>query len=295
MMSTSKTIVFFGTEDFSVPSLQALIDAGYEINAIVTKPDSKQGRGHKLMPPVVKTIALQNGIKVLQPVELLDIQDYLRNLDEPLGILVSYGKIIPKQIIDLFTPGIINVHPSLLPKYRGPSPIEAAILNGDSKTGVTVMKLSEKMDAGPIYSQLDIPLDKTETGPYLSDILAKLGSQELVRLIPGIMDGSLLPTAQNEELASYCKLLQKSDGELNPNEQTADQAEKQVRAFIDFPKTKLKVNGHSIIVTKAHTSDTPAADIDIRFKDGSYLLIDELIAPSGRKMNVKDFINGYIL
>lgn len=284
-----------GLKILSVPSLQALIDAGYKISAVITKPDSKQGRGHKLMPPVIKTLAIQNGIEVLQPLDLLDIHGYLRSLDEPLGVLVSYGKIIPKQIIDLFTPGVINVHPSLLPKYRGPSPIEAAILNGDSKTGITIMKLSEKMDAGPIYAQSVMPLYKTETGPYLSDVLAELGSKELVRLIPSIIDGSLLPTPQDERLVSYSKLLQKSDGELNPSEQTADLAEKQVRAFMNFPKTKFKINGHSIIVTKAHTTDTPATDIDIRFKDGAYLSIDELVAPSGRKMNAKDFINGYIL
>lgn len=295
MTNTSKTIVFFGTEDFSVPSLQALIDSGYRVSAVVTKPDSKQGRGQRLTPPIIKTIAQNHDIKVLQPSNLIDIKDDLTNLGNATGVLVSYGKIVPKQIIDLFSPGIVNVHPSLLPKYRGPSPIESAILNGDDKTGVTIMKLSEKMDAGPIYSQKEIRLDQTETGPQLSNKLAEIGSQELVKILPIIIDGSLPPVPQIEEDASYCKLLQKSDSILDPDQYTAADAERRVRALLAFPKTKYVLNGYDVIITKAHVINTPSMPTDVRFKDGLYLSIDELIAPSGRTMSAQDFINGYDL
>ena len=168
----SKTIVFFGTEEFSAVSLRRLIDDGFSIPAVITKPDSKKGRGKKMVPSAVKILAEEYKIPVWQPRKLADIVSDIKSLDDPIGVLVSYGKIIPQSVIDLFSPGIVNVHPSLLPKYRGPSPIETAILNGDDKTGISIMQLSADMDAGPVYDQLEVGLDGNETAPQLEEKLA---------------------------------------------------------------------------------------------------------------------------
>lgn len=298
MIPTSKTIIFFGTDEFSAVSLRELIDKGFTIGAVVTKPDSRKGRGRELAKPIVKEIAQAHNIAVWQPLKVGEIADDITALTQktgeaPIGVLVSYGKIIPGSIIDLFSPGIINVHPSLLPLYRGPSPIESAIVNGDTVTGVTIMQLSAAMDAGPLYVQVTVPLNDTETAPELEQHLAELGAQELCRVLPAIINGALQPTAQNNDMATYCQLLKKEDGTLDASLFTAEQAERRVRAFLAFPKTKMTIIGQSIVITKAHVTSTSSSPLDIKCSDGRYLSIDELIGPSGRVMTAKAFINGY--
>lgn len=293
MTNISKPIVFFGTEDFSAQFLTALVDAGYTILVVVTKPDSKKGRGQQLAEPLVKTIATAHGIEVWQPLKLSEIAAPLSSLSPVAGVLVSYGKIIPQSVIDLFTPGIINVHPSLLPQYRGPSPIESAITHGDEETGVSIMQLSKAMDAGPVYSQVTHPLNGTETKPVLYDTLAKLGIEELLRVLPSILDNSLIPQPQDNDKASYCQLLTKADGVLDPHSQTAAEAEQRIRAFTDFPKTRLVVDGTSLIITKAHVAPNPSTTLDQQFIDGNYLSIDELIAPSGKSLTIEAYLRGY--
>lgn len=292
MTHMSKTILFFGTDDFSAPTLTALTEAGYRIGAVITKPDSRAGRGHKLTPPVVKQIALKHHIAVWQPERLADIATNITALQPVTGVLVSYGKIIPQEILDLFSPGIINLHPSLLPSYRGPSPIEAAILNGDTKTGVSIMKLSAAMDAGPIYKAFEYDLLGNETAPQLYDRLAHFGASKLVGLIDDIM-GDELPAYEQSDHASYTNLLRKSDGILDPTSLSAEQAERRVRAFLDYPKSRLILSDLTVIVTKAYASDTKTDGLSVVCQDGRYLIIDELVAPSGRKMSGHDFQNGY--
>lgn len=298
MPHTLKTIVFFGTDEFSAVSLRELIERGFNIGAVVTKPDSRKGRGRELQASLVKQIALQNNIPIWQPLKMVEIAEPLEALtkktgQKPTGVLVSYGKIIPQSIIDLFEPGIINVHPSLLPKYRGPSPIESAILNGDTETGVSIMQLSAAMDAGPIYKQVFFSLKDTETAPELEAKLAALGAQELVTILPSIMNGSLQPQAQDDSLASYCKLLSKDDSILNIETLTAEQAERRVRAYIAYPKTKVTITGHLVVITKAHIASARNSILDIECSDGQFLSVDELISPSGRAMDAKAFLNGY--
>lgn len=293
MTPTSKPIIFFGTEDFSVAALTGLIEAGYTIAAVITKADSKKGRGLTLKPPKVKVIATQHNIPVWQPQRLQDVADDIRSLAPVAGILVSFGKIIPQSIINLFEPGIINVHPSLLPKYRGPTPIESAIANGDEKTGVTIMQLSAGMDAGPIYTVKEYPLQGTETQPQLYQALASFGTDLLLETLPSILSGKLEATPQNENEASYCQLLQKNDSTLDPNKYTASEAERLIRAHITYPKTRLIVAGQPVIVIKASIVAASKSPIDIVCKNNTYLHIDELIAPSGRKMTGEAFLNGY--
>lgn len=289
----SKTIAFFGTEEFSAVSLRRLIDDGFSISAVITKPDSKKGRGKKMVPSAVKILAEEYKIPVWQPGKLADIVSDIKSLDDPIGVLVSYGKIIPQSVIDLFSPGIVNVHPSLLPKYRGPSPIETAILNGDDKTGISIMQLSADMDAGPVYDQLEIGLDGNETAPQLEKKLAKLGAERLSALLPEIISGRLIPVEQDSTEASYCSLLSKKSSQLHPSEMTADQAERQVRAYLTFPKTKIEVLGQQIVITKASVVDNAENDLCVAFSDGKFLKIEQLVGPSGRLMTATDFLNGY--
>lgn len=290
----SKTIVFFGTDTFSASALRHLIEADYTIGAVVTKPDSKSGRGQQLTASLVKQIALEHNIPVWQPTKLIDITDDVKALGDVIGILSSYGRIVPQAVIDLFHPGIINIHPSLLPLYRGPSPIETAIMNGDSQTGVSIMKLSAEMDAGPVYAQEVYKLDGTETAPELYETLSALGGRMLIETLPSIIAGNLLPSPQ-ANAAIYCYLLKKEDALLNPLETTAVQAERQVRAYLAFPKTKLPFREESIVITKAHvgTDELHDKDFFVAFKDESYLVVDELIGPSGKRMSGQAFKNGY--
>lgn len=294
MTNTSKTLVFFGTEEFSLTALTGLIEAGYTIAAVVTKPDSRKGRGQQLVPPAVKVVAERHNIPVLQPQKLSDITEHIQAPDRPVGILVSYGKIIPQSIIDLFEPGIINLHPSLLPLYRGPSPIESAIKNGDSVTGVSIMQLSAKMDTGPVYVAKEYPLSGTETRPELYHTLATMGTNLLLETLPQIIDGSLQPIEQDESKATYCQLLQKQDTILTPDTLSAQAAERLVRAHIGFPKTKIDIEGTPVIITKAHVTHEKNTPLDILCQDGAFLSIDELIAPSGRRMGSAAFVRGYI-
>lgn len=292
-MNTSKTLIFFGTDDFSAPSLRKLIGMGYDIRAIVTKPDKKSGRGLKINEPLVKKIGREFDIPVWQPINVLELKDNIKAMGEVAGVLVSYGKIIPQTIIDLFTPGIINIHPSVLPKYRGPSPIESAILNGDTEIGISIMKLSSKMDAGPVYSLSSIELSGKETQPSLHEYVAEISTHELARVLPLILDGSLQPIEQDEEQASYTHLLTKNDSLLDPKLLTAEQAERKIRAHLTFPKTKIDIQDNTIIITDAHIVEFAKSPLDIRCADGLCLRIDELIAPSGRKMDASSFLNGY--
>jgi methionyl-tRNA formyltransferase len=289
----SKTIIFFGTDTFSASALTALIEADYTIGAVITKPDSKSGRGQQLTAPLVKQIAETHGIAVWQPTKLIEVADAIKAFDDVIGVLSSYGRIVPQAIIDLFNPGIINIHPSLLPLYRGPSPIETAVMNGDTQTGVSIMKLTAEMDAGPVYAQEVYPLDSTETAPELYETLSALGGRMLIETLPGIIEGNLLPSPQ-ENAAIFCYLLKKEDAVLKPEEMTAIQAERQIRAFLSFPKTKLPYHNESLVITQSHVAtETNAKDFVVEFKDDSYLVIDELIAPSGKRISGQAFKNGY--
>lgn len=289
-------IIFFGTEDFSAVSLQKLIDENFEIAGIITKPDSKKGRGQKIQSPKVKKIGEKFKIPVLQPQKMNEIIEFVQNFENPVGVLVSFGRIIPQEIIDLFTPAIVNVHPSLLPKYRGPSPIESAILNGDSKTGVSLMKLSKEMDAGDVYSQEEIKLSKTETASELYEICGKVGAEMLVRDLPKIISSELKGEKQDNSQAEYCQLLKKSDSILQPDMQTATQAEQQIRAFEIFPKSKITIDEHTIIIKSAEVldHDMKKSPLTLKFADGDLLDIKTLITPTGKETTAQSFINGYL-
>ncbi|MBM3210047.1 methionyl-tRNA formyltransferase [Candidatus Saccharibacteria bacterium] len=299
MTHTLPKILFFGTEDFSLHSLQALVEADFKIAAVITKPDSKKGRGHKLTNPAVKQYALSQGIPVWQPQSLDEISNKITSLQPVCGILVSYGKIIPQRILNLFNPGIINVHPSLLPRYRGPSPIESAILHGDMQTGVSIMQLVAKMDAGPIYEQVSYSLNGAETKPQLYHTLGQIGAAKLVSLLPHILSGDLRPIPQDDSKASLCPMLSKSDTPLNPAKFSAYELERKIRAHLGYPKTSYTLPTGEIIILLAATAHiTPNISseqtiLDIACSDNTVLSIASLISPHGKKMTREEFLRGY--
>ncbi len=291
-MSKSKKLIFFGTEDFSVPSLEKLLSGGWNVQAVVTKPDSRSGRGLKIQPPKVKEIAKEADIKVYQPEKLADITVDIEKLKPDFGVLVAYGKIIPRVALNIFPGGIINLHPSLLPKYRGPSPIETAILNGDSEAGVSLMRLSEKMDEGPVYSQRRVRIPPGIDAGSFSNYLAEVGAELLEERLDAIIQGWLTPKPQIEAEATYSKLLKKEDGNVDFGK-PAEQLELEVRAYARWPKSSANIYGRKVIVTKVRVVETEKdGKLVIKCRPG-WLEILELIAPSGRTVTGSEFLRGY--
>lgn len=291
-MKKSARLVFFGTESFSTPALQALLRDNWPITAVVTKPDSKSGRGQLTSSPAVKEIAEKNEVKVFQPTKLTDIADDLTRLAPTHGVLVAYGKIIPNDILDIFPGGIINLHPSLLPKYRGPAPVEAPILNGDPETGLSLMRLSEGMDEGAIYHQVAVPLDKEETRLSLTKKLSEMGAKVLVDKLSDIVSGRLTATPQDDSLATYTKLLKKEDGFITWNE-PAEVIERKIRAFLGYPKTRAEVLGHEVVITKSRVAKSQQDGALVLKCQPGWLEIQELITPNGRKSSGADYLRGY--
>ncbi len=227
-------IIFFGTPAISAQVLQALLDAGYEISAVVTNPDAPVGRKHVMTPSPVKVLALEKGIPVLQPKKLSG--DFrLPTSDFPtLAIVVAYGKIIPQSVIDMFPKGMLNIHYSLLPKYRGASPVEHSILSGDTVTGVTIQKLIFKLDAGPIVSVCEFPIDDKITSPELKEKLTEIGSELLIETLPKYLAGEISLVEQDETQATHCKKISKSDGEIKLSDPETEKWLK-YRAYFGWP------------------------------------------------------------
>lgn len=226
-------IIFMGTPDFARDSLKAIIDAGHEILSVITVPDKPKGRGMKLIPSEVKEYALEKDLEVLQPVKLREnneILDRIKKLKPDLICVVAYGKILPKEILEIPKFGCINVHPSLLPKYRGSAPIQWAILNGDEKTGVTIMYLDEEMDAGDIILQKEVQILDNETSGELWDKLSKIGADLLVEALEQIEKGKASRTKQGNDF-TIAPMLEKSLSKINWEEKTAREIKNLVRGL----------------------------------------------------------------
>lgn len=304
MKNQLNKVIFFGTEDFSANSLTELINSDYDVVAVVTKPDSARGRGKNITEPIVKTIAKQNNIEVWQPENINEIADQISRIENRIGILVSYGKIISKEILNLFEPiGIINLHPSLLPKYRGPSPIESTILNGDQQTGISFIKLIEEMDAGPLYYQKTVKLTGQETSVELYSELSKIGAIELKGALPRIISGELKPLPQDDSKTSYTKLIKKSDGEINWNE-PAETIIRKIRAYQGWPKARTTLGEINVSIIGAYSAPSSigkpgdigiikeAGLVSVEATDGCIYI--QKLQPDGKNiMTASDFIRGY--
>lgn len=298
MRPTSTKILFFGNERLvsglrqaNTPVLRGLIDRGYDIKAVISHHTDSKSRNQRELE--VAQVAKQHNIPIYLPDRPTNIIEQIAAYRADIAILVAYGRIIPQRVIDLFPKGIVNIHPSLLPKYRGPTPIESAIANGDTKTGVSIMQLTAGMDTGPVYGQALLPLDGTETKFDVYDKLSTKGAELLFELLPAIIDGSLQPTPQDDSNATYSQLLKKEDGRLDLTLLSAHEAECRVRAYLGFPKTRLSTLGLPIIVTKAHIASQQKTPLDFPCRDGAFLSVDELIAPSGKHMSAEAFLRGY--
>ena len=226
-------IVFMGTPDFARDSLSAIYDAGHEISAVITVPDKPKGRGMKLIPCEVKEYAIEKNIKVYQPEKLREnkeIVDILKNINPDVICVVAYGKIIPKEILEIPKYGCVNVHPSLLPQYRGSAPIQWAILNGDKETGVTTMYLDEGMDSGDIILQTKTLIDKDETSGELWDRLSKIGAELLVETLEKI-ENKTAPRIKQPEEFTLAPMLEKSQAKIDWENKTAQEIKNLVRGL----------------------------------------------------------------
>ncbi len=210
-------VVFMGTPDFAVPSLDILIKEGYEVEAVVTQPDKPKGRGKKITPPPVKLRALQDNIPVLQPerIKTPEFESQIKQYSPDLIVVVAYGKILPRNILDIPALGCINVHASLLPRYRGAAPINWAIINGEEVTGVTTMLMDAGMDTGDILLMDEIGIDPDMTAGELHDILAEIGARLLSQTLEKLRKGELKPVKQDDSKASYAPMLDKDLGRIN--------------------------------------------------------------------------------
>lgn len=294
-------VVFFGSPRFAVPSLQALRAATYDIAAVVTQPDRPSGRGGRLTPPEVKVAAQALSIPVLQPLTLKDeaVRAELRCLQADLFVVAAYGKILAQAVLDIPARGCVNVHASLLPRWRGASPISAAILAGDRETGVSVMEMAFALDAGPVISQRATPILPGDTTGALECRLAQLGAELLAETLPGWLDGGLAAQPQDAVATTYCTQIKKEDGWLAAS-MTAAEAERAVRAYDPWPGAHVVYNGVRLAVRRAEVvagkglpgtvgraGNVPA----IAFREGLLALL-EVQRPGGKPITGAQFLAG---
>lgn len=245
-------IVFMGTPDFAVGALEALIEAGHEIVAVVTQPDKAKGRSDKLTFSPVKECAVTHNIPVLQPerIKRPEAVEELKGFPADVFVVAAFGQILSKEILEMPKFGCLNIHASLLPKYRGSSPIQWAVINGEEKSGVTIMQMNEGLDTGDILYQKEILLDKKETGESLFDRLAVLGAQAIVEALPLLAEGKLTPVPQKDEEATHTVMLNKAMGKID-FEKSAVEIERLIRGLNSWPSAYTSFNGKQLKIWEA--------------------------------------------
>lgn len=295
-------IVFMGTPEFAVPSLKALVDSGEEVAAVVAQPDKPQGRGLKLSPPPTKVFAEERGITVLQPPGIRT-EAFLRDLAElnpDIIIVAAYGKILPKSVLELPGFGCINVHASILPKYRGAAPVNWAIARGEKVTGVTIMRMDEGMDTGDILLTREVPIDDDDTGETLSGKLSLAGAELLLRALENLKRGELHPLKQNGSLATYAPMLKKEDGRIDWSK-PAGEIRNLIRGMLPWPGAFTLLGGKLLKIYKAAISEGAGKEGEVitapqgvlRVMTGKGALdILELQIEGGKRLPSKDFLSG---
>lgn len=297
-------IVFMGTPDFSVGALDALVEAGHEIIAVVTQPDKPKGRSGQMQFPPVKECALRHGLTVLQPVKIKTPEwvDKLRELKADVFVVVAFGQILSKEILDMPKYGCVNIHASLLPKYRGAAPINWAIINGEKETGVTIMQMNEGVDTGDMLSHVVVPIAPKETAESLFDKLAKAGAKLIVETLPKLEAGEIIPVPQDESQSSHVKMMNKSLGKIDWN-QDAVVIERLVRGLNSWPSAYTYYQGKSVKlwdcdVVEAAAKAVPGTIIavakdsfDVATGNGA-LRVLELQLEGKKRMDTKSFLLG---
>lgn len=295
-MSNLKKIIFLGTPEIAVPSLRELAKV-YEVLGVVTAPDRESGRGHKLTPSPVKVLAESLGLRVFQPIKVREILNDLQNLKADLAVVVAYGAILPQDFLDLFPLGCVNLHFSLLPRWRGASPVQSAILAGDDVTGITVQKMVYKLDAGDVLGQLERSLDGTETTAQLWAEFAESGAQ----LLCEVLSRDFKSVAQDETKITLCGKFEKDDGELDFAKYSALELDRRRRAFDPWPgvytffrneKLKILDTGVSEIKLKIGEVSWCENQLLVGTKEGS-LILKKLQMPGKKPVEANDFIRGY--
>jgi methionyl-tRNA formyltransferase len=314
-MLVAMSIVFIGTPDFAVPSLRRLAAAGHTISAVITQPDRPAGRGRHLAPPPVKLAAEELGLPVLQPETLRDAEalDAIRALQPEVIVAVAYGQILRQELLDIAPRGVLNVHPSLLPRHRGASPIAGAILAGDEQTGVSIMLMDAGMDTGPVLAQLRIPFRPDYTTEWLTGQLAHLGADLLAETLPRWLGGQIKPRPQDDSQATVTHLIRKEDGAIDWT-LPAIEIWRRVRAYNPWPGASTTLDGEALRIWQAQPlnekSDAPPGTIvatppgippkDVGYdlpafavQTGDTLLGVQVVQPANRRrMTAWSFANG---
>jgi len=296
-------LVFLGTPAFAVPTLERLVEAGHQVLAVVTQPDRPRGRGGKLAAPPVKEAALRLGLPVFQPerVRRPEALEYLRAMVVDAMVVVGYGQIIPQSVIDLAPLGILNVHASLLPKYRGAGPIQWSIVNGEAITGVTIMRIDAGLDTGDMLLKAETPIAPDENAIELGTRLSIIGADLLVKALQGLADGTITPEKQDSRLATLAPILKKEHGVIDWA-QSAKDIHNRVRGLQPWPGAHTKFRGQTLNVWRSHVASETAGERApgqfVRLKpllvacgSGTLELLE--VQMEGRKrISAADFANG---
>ena len=299
------SVVFMGTPDFAVPTLMAIHNAGFHIPFVVTQPDRPKGRGRTLAPPPVKETAVKLGYRVFQPENIreTEINHRIQEISPDFLVVIAFGQILPLELLQLPNHGAINVHASLLPKYRGPAPIQWALLRGEKKTGATTILMDSGVDTGDMLLRQETDIRAEENADQLHQRLARLGADLLIKTLKQIWEGTVFPQAQKHNEATYAPMLKKKDGRINWN-QPAEDLDHFVRAMTSWPGAYSFCGDKRLKIIEARPCDqlsqnvSPGTVIEsfpdelrVAASQGA-LLIEEIQSQSGRSMPTKDFLRG---
>lgn len=300
-------IVYMGTPDFAVPGLKALAEAGYEVAGVVTQPDKPKGRGKTLLPTPVKEEAQKHGFPVYQPEKIRKNQEFMDTLKEiqpDIIVVAAFGQIIPSEILELPKFGCINIHASLLPKYRGAAPIQQAVIDGEKESGVTIMKMGTGLDTGDMISKIVVPLDEKETGGSLFDKLAQAGAKLLIETLPSIFDGTAVYEKQPEESPTpYAAMITKKMG-LMDFSKSAVELERLIRGMNPWPSAYTFLNGKTLKVWAGRVSQESTGvepgTVICTDKEGIHvacgqdvLILTEVQLEGKKRMEADAFLRGY--
>jgi methionyl-tRNA formyltransferase len=301
---SSLRVVYFGTPDFAIAPLRRLMESAHDVVTVVSQPDRPRGRGHHLAPTPTKTLALHHGVPVLQPETIRDDRflDTIRALRPDLGVVAAYGRLLPESLLQIPRLGMINVHASLLPRWRGAAPVHRAVIAGDTETGVTIMRVVKELDAGPMFAAVRRPIGADETSPDVERALAELGAVLLVEVVDRMSEGRAAETAQDERLVTYAPKITKDEGVVDWNLPAA-RIHNLVRGLQPWPLVSTRISGDRVLLHRTTVLDertnAPAGTVvrsdrdalDVAAGGGVLRLI--ALQPEGRRvMTAREFLAG---
>lgn len=301
-------VIFMGTPDFAVGTLEALVEAGHQITMVVSQPDKPKGRGHSMQPTPVKEAALKHDLPIYQPVKIKGelAETYLEDIEADVIVVVAFGQIIPKRILEMKKYGCINVHASLLPKYRGAAPIQWAVINGEKESGVTIMQMDTGLDTGDMLAKVVVPLDEKETGGSLFDKLSAAGARLCVETLEKLERGEIVPEKQGESPTAYASMLTKEMGKIDWTKDAAS-IECLVRGLNPWPSAYTKLNGKTLKIWDCQVVPSGASEgtcgeilevtknsLVVRTGKGA-LAVRELQLEGKKRMDAGSFLRGFAM